>query len=497
MKTTKHLLTAIFALTVSFISAQGVNVSGTVSCMEGLPVDSLNGPFIWAYTTGGGMIQDSLTININPDGSFSALLPTNTTQGTIFFGFLDAAGDYQTASAIYDPSNMSLVIALDGCVETPTCEASFDAIIGPLGATSNTLSVQSTSTGIDLTYSWSFGDGNAASGESASNAYDQYNTYNVCLTISSTDGCTDEYCEVIYITDSTNVGDQNVNISGTISCMEGLFVNSLIGPYVSATVVGIADSLLIAVNPNGTFSGVYTTNIPQGEIIIQYMDAAGGYQNAVASFDSTNLNLVFTLDGCVEVPTCDASFYMFADSLNLNSGSIYVVSNATGNDLTYSWSFGDGSSSTDFSTTHYYSAMGTYTLCLTIASSDGCTDTYCQEFTMSEDSTFTSGPGGMMQGFNLIVNQVQSVNELTSVQMDLFPNPISTGSSLSIQMKESWKGQVSVVDMNGRMIESFRLNAPMGTSTFPVSVDGLTPGIYQLNLTGDDGKIITKKFARY
>lgn len=71
---------------------------------------------------------------------------------------------------------------------------------------------------------------------------------------------------------------------------------------------------------------------------------------------------------------CDASF-SWQDSAN--TGYIYFHANNMNANVTYSWSFGDGSSSTLSDPVHYYSNPGMYYVCLTIDSAGACTNTYC------------------------------------------------------------------------------------------------------------------------
>lgn len=56
-------------------------------------------------------------------------------------------------------------------------------------------------------------------------------------------------------------------------------------------------------------------------------------------------------------------------------------SNTSGTVGTYSWSFGDGSSSTQMNPTHAYNALGNYVVCLTVSTTSGCTSTYCDTIT--------------------------------------------------------------------------------------------------------------------
>jgi PKD repeat protein len=56
---------------------------------------------------------------------------------------------------------------------------------------------------------------------------------------------------------------------------------------------------------------------------------------------------------------------------------------SSGSGLTYSWNFGDGSSSPKENPSHTYSAFGTYTVTLTVSNSSG-SDSLSKQFTFSQ-----------------------------------------------------------------------------------------------------------------
>lgn len=75
------------------------------------------------------------------------------------------------------------------------------------------------------------------------------------------------------------------------------------------------------------------------------------------------------------------AYFITTSSGNLaaftNSSSLGGASSAT-----YSWTFGDGSSSTSASPTHTYTSPGNYLVCLTMATSAGCTSQFCDTVTI-------------------------------------------------------------------------------------------------------------------
>ncbi|MCI5080107.1 MAG: T9SS type A sorting domain-containing protein, partial [Saprospiraceae bacterium] len=84
---------------------------------------------------------------------------------------------------------------------SPDCEASFT--ISNDGAClyefTNTSSVP---TGSQASYLWTFGDGSTSTMESPTHAYSGLTTYTVCLEISTPDGCLDEVCQQVSISET-------------------------------------------------------------------------------------------------------------------------------------------------------------------------------------------------------------------------------------------------------------------------------------------------------
>ncbi len=129
------------------------------------------------------------------------------------------------------------------------------------------------------------------------------------------------------------------------------------------------------------------------------------------------------------LPGCNASFMAF-DSL----GYGYFYDMSTGSGLTYYWNFGDGTTSTAVgSTTHLYSANGTYYVCLTIANSFlGCTNTFCDSVTIGNNS----GTGGTCSATFSTVNDMTgngvSFNSSVSGTADTYTWTFGDGTSSTL-----------------------------------------------------------------
>lgn len=184
--------------------------------------------------------------------------------------------------------------------------------------------------------------------------------------------------------------------------------------------------------------------------------------------------------------TCTASFY--PDSNQANAGMVYLVNASSSayagpaatTSTTYGWDFGDGGTATGAYPSHFYSASGTYYVCLTMSSltSNGfsCTDTHCDSLTI--DSTgflvFKTGSGWTLQ----VIDASQLlVAEFAPFSVDVAPNPTPRGSVLHCSSSAPID-RVELMDMNGRIVRSGERELP---------TEGLPSGAYVLRATSASG----------
>lgn len=133
-------------------------------------------------------------------------------------------------------------------------------------------------------------------------------------------------------------------------------------------------------------NGITVTSQTGTQIAEQF---APGVYNVCVSVPNNGL----TCDACVDIvipedstnvgSTCDASFYASAGDL---TGFFIPTGYNNYNDTQYSWSFGDGASSTEMYPYHTYNQSGTYTVCLDVAGSN-CSDSYCMDVFIPETVT--------------------------------------------------------------------------------------------------------------
>lgn len=94
---------------------------------------------------------------------------------------------------------------------------------------------------------------------------------------------------------------------------------------------------------------------------------------------------------------------------NPYGGTVDFTDESSNSPATYSWTFGDGSTSTSSNPRHTYAANGTYNVCLTVTNATG-TDTYCQNVTVN--GIFTTSISG---DTSLCLDQAMAPNNTYSV----------------------------------------------------------------------------------
>jgi hypothetical protein len=271
-------------------------------------------------------------------------------------------------------------------------------------------------------------------------------TYTVCVTDGH--GCT--ACNYNVFVDSTNCTGFGVNATAT-----------------NASCSSCADGMGIATVNAGTPPFNYTWFTSP----IQTNDTAFGLATgtyAVCVTDAYGCSACDTV--AVSVGSCSAYYTVSAagpphtyDLTNMASGTP---------PLSYDWDWGDASAhDTVPYPSHTYAAANTYTICLTITDSAGCTDTYCHSF-------FLLSPLSSIY-INVIPPTTTGIAEANAKSFSVYPNP--TKSFLTIKSPQPIDN-ISIYSIDGREVKSVTGNQSSGIS---FDVEDLSSGIYfvQVNKT--------------
>ena len=203
-------------------------------------------------------------------------------------------------------------------------------------------------------------------------SYTASGTYNVCVNITTDEGCTDNYCEFITVSDCAADFDYTVSQDGNF------FVNF---NDQSTTDFGTVTSWNWTVS-NGQTSALQNPNVSL---------SAGAYE--VCLTITTSLNCTDTFCDSLLLGNCTAAFGSTVAGLTASFENFSTTD--FGTILTTVWNFGDGTGATLPNMDYTYAASGTYNVCLTITTDPGCTDTFCDDVTVSDceaDFTYAISP---------------------------------------------------------------------------------------------------------
>jgi PKD repeat protein len=154
--------------------------------------------------------------------------------------------------------------------------------------------------------------------------------------------------------------------------------------------------------PNGTSVSMYDSSYSVGTITNWNWTVSTGQtstlQNPVFNFNSTgNYQVCLTIVSVYLGQTCTSSY---CDTIVIGgtppscNANFSFSNNILGtqfnaqasNNVSYTWSFGDGSAGTGANPLHFYSNPGTYTVCLTVVEASGVSCTTCQSVTIPSTS---------------------------------------------------------------------------------------------------------------
>jgi hypothetical protein len=277
--------------------------------------------------------------------------------------------------------------------------------------------------------------------------------YEVCLTIATDSGCSDTWCDYVYINDSTPVNCQlNLNpvithvsvIGGNDGAIE-LNVTGGTPPYSYLWNTG-------AITPDIYFltSGMYTVNITQADTMCPAYTAT--FQ-IMEPYDTIPLDTLYTpaMDSCLGfVPDT-----FFVTLISVDPSIITVV-----------WTFQGQGMSQNVTVTYAYSNYGNYVIVLSI----DCDS--LKNLTTYMTYIYVSATFGM--------------EELSPESVKVFPNPV--GNSFVVEIPEQ-TGLIKVFDHLG---QEFYSNIVETAGSMRIDASAWPAGIYLLRFTNGQEQVVTK-----
>lgn len=192
----------------------------------------------------------------------------------------------------------------------------------------------------------------------------------------------------------------------------------------------------------------------------------------------------------VESP--DVSFQQFVDPNGMPADAVYVA-NTSPIDFryTYSWDFGDGTTSNAYYPAHTYATAGPYQLCLAIMDNiTGCQESFCQTVAGSGVAGFTLNvfPASVLD----LISSTETIQSPLSPKV--WPNPAADFINIALDGISLGDIEILLEDAMGRVV--VRMNHSFNekeTAVLPMA--GLPAGTYLVRLISQ-GRVSTTKVVK-
>ncbi len=309
------------------------------------------------------MFNASPSVMNNMIYQFTDVSTGNPTSWIWDFGDGSTSTDQNPTHFYTSPGNYVVTLTISGvnCSSTSistimvgagACNADFYAMPDS-SMTPGMLYFYDVSSGNPTSWYWDFGDGNGSTVQNPVHTYAQMGQYVVTLVILGPN-CTD--------TTSLLVEPFDTAACAAIFTYSSTPANDLIIAFQDASLG----------NPTSWFwdFGDGTTSTDQNPV---HTYAQAGNYTVVLAVSGSNCSSTTTSMVAAGPQPCSAYFVSYPDSNAVNS--YQFVDQSTGNPTSWSWDFGDGTTSTAQNPVHAFAANGTYVVVLTISGAN-CSDVY-------------------------------------------------------------------------------------------------------------------------
>ena len=223
-----------------------------------------------------------------------------------------------------------------------------------------------------LSYYWNFGDGTGGHTQDPHHVYSHAGTYQVCLTIMTTDSCTSTICDNFTVGANTN----NCMVNFSYQTNPGA-----LAVYFEGNAWNTDSSQINVSSYTWSFGdGTTGTGITSGHVYPH----AGIYRVCIVVHSSSGC----VADFCDSVqvgqntqPNCIPSFTYYRDSTNMNIYTYHFTGysgNNNYNTTRWEWGFGDGTGAITRDPYHTFAHAGWYQICVYIIDSiHQCYGHYC------------------------------------------------------------------------------------------------------------------------
>ena len=282
-----------------------------------------------------------------------------------------------------------------------------------------------------------------------------------------------------------------------VTATSPITVNSTVTPDFTIVPDSVNGYMIQIFNPNSNSGATYSWDFGDGSALGSGLSPSHTYSSAGNYVVTLSINSggcgIGTLQHSIVISgtanSCQALFNIAKDTLSGNANAYTVTNLSYGSNLTYTWNFGDTTSSTLAHPTHSYLGAGPYQLCLTVNNGAGCTQTYC-------DSLFAVGSlhAHLDPIAITVVNRpaqgtTVGINELSAnTTIEISPNPFTTQTTISFSQEQT-NTTIKITDILGKEIKSLNFSGKQCT----MEKGTMQAGIYFVQITDADKNVVNRK----
>lgn len=212
-----------------------------------------------------------------------------------------------------------------------------------------------------LSYQWNFGDNSTSSMTNPAHSYSAPGTYSVKLIAQSGEGCIDSFIKTVIVYPSPVSG---FSINNNSQCLTGNSFSFTNTSNISSGSISYLwkfgdDSVSTALHPTHT-----------------YQNAGTYWVKLIATSDKGCIDSTLASVSVFPVPVVNFAVNDSTQCLTGNRFDFTNTSSVSSGTLSYNWTFGDNTYSTQNNPSHTYSAPGYFTVKLVVTTDKACKDSF-------------------------------------------------------------------------------------------------------------------------
>ena len=312
-----------------------------------------------------------------------------------------------------------------------------------------------------VSYFWDFGNGTSSTDQNPYIPQIMQGTYNVCLTIITSDSCSSTYC------DSVVVGNNN-------PCANFYAYSDY--DYVAP---GACTGELTASVQGGTFPYSYSWSTGATTQTVTGL-CAGTYSYTVTDYngcDATEYGYVYedTSSSNQVIDTLYAQIDSCVGTGQIDTAYVSAISFLDSTHVDITWTFVSNGVTNTITITYQYDLTGWYWVMVGV----NCGTKSLEVF---QQSVYLDGVLGIEN--NKIKDFV------------LYPNPVKNNLNIEFNSRENTTVNISITNMMGQNVYSSNKQINEGNNTIKINTNNYKSGIYFVNISNNKGMLITKKFVK-